>query len=169
MNAKQFVLGIVLFVVFWAFQAGYASPLGMHAWFVGSIIFVILLWAIGKAVMPKKPPADVQQFWIFVSVFALAVSFFASYLAVPLGAVLPPGVPLSAFTPLLLSIWLIVFGAALVVGGMNSKNSMQTWVGIFWLFSSVHFIAPGIGPNAYLHFAVVTGIPAIVGGLVAKK
>ncbi len=169
MNAKQAVLGVVLFAVFWAFQAGYASSLGMSEWFVGTVIFVILLWAIGKSVMPKKPPAEVQQFWKFVSVLAVVMAFIASYLMPYLGAVFPPGFTPSMFTPLLLSMLLIIFGAAMFVEGWNMKSTMEAWFGVFWLFGSVTFLAAGIGPDAYLHFAMITGLPNIIAGLVAKK
>ena len=170
MNIKEVVLGIVLFVVFWAFQVGYANSLGTHAWFIGSIVFVVLLWAIAYAVMPKQPPAEVKQFWVFVSAFAIVTTFLVSYLGPSLGAILPPGFAPSMLTPLVLSIWLVVFGAAMTVGGFNSKNNIQTWIGIFWLFSAMHFVTyVGTGPNSYLHFALVVGLPHIIDGLIRKK
>lgn len=167
-NWKEFVLGIVLFAVFWAFQVGYASSLGSSEWFAGAIIFVVLLWAIAYSVMPKKPPADVSQFWMFVSAFAIVATFIVSYLGPYLGAVLPASP--AALTPLVLSFWLVVFGAAMFVGGWNSKNSVQTWIGVFWLFSALHFVtAVGTGPNSYLHFGLVVGLPHIIDGLIKKK
>ena len=165
MNAKEVVLGIVLFAVFWAYQVGYAASLGQHAWFVGSIIFVVLLWAIAYSVMPKKAPAEVMQFWKLVSVFAIVATFMISYLGPWLGAILPASS--AALTPLVLGFWLVVFGSAMAVGGFMSKNSIQAWIGVFWLFSSIHFLATG--PNSYLHFALVVGLPHVIDGLIRKK
>ena len=166
MNIKEVVLGVVLFVVFWAYQAGYAAALGMHAWFVGAIVFVVLLWAIAYSVMPKQPPAEVKQFWMLVSAFAIVSSFMISYLGPSLGAVLPGS--MSALTPLVLSFWLVVFGSAMAVGGFMSKNMTQAWIGVFWLFSSMH-LALSTGPNSYLHFALVVGLPHVLDGLIRKK
>ena len=168
MNSKEFVLGIILFAMFWAFQVGYAASLGMHAWFAGSIIFVVLLWAIAYSVMPKQPPAEVKQFWMFVSAFAIVTTFLISYAGPYLGAVLPSNP--ATLTPLVLSIWLVVFGAAMTVGGFSSKNNIQTWIGIFWLFSALHLVTSvGTGPNSYLHFGLVVGLPHIIDGLMRKK
>lgn len=170
MNIKEVVLGVVLFVVFWAYQAGYANALGMHAWFVGSIIFVVLLWAIAYSVMPKKPPAEVRQFWMLVSAFAIVATFMVSYLGPSLGAVFPAGFTPAMWTPMVLSFWLVVFGSAMAVGGFMSKNMTQAWIGVFWLFSALHFVtAVGTGPNSYLHFALVVGLPHVLDGLIRKK
>ena len=166
MNVKEIIFGLALFAVFWAFHAGYAAPLGMHTLFAGSVIFVILLWGIGFALMPKKkPPVEVMQFWKFVTVFAVVATFIITYLGPYLGAV--PPVSSAALTPLVLSFWLIVFGSALFVGGHTSKNHIEMWTGAFWLFSSIHILA--IGPNVYLHFALVVGIPHVIDGLIRKK
>jgi hypothetical protein len=166
-NWKEFVLGIVLFAVFWAFQAGYANSLGASAWFAGSIIFVILLWAIGYSLMPKVS-AEAKQFWTFVSAFAIVATFIVSYMGPSLGAVLPANP--AALTPLVLSFWLVVFGAAMFVDGHGTKNKVQTWLGVFWLFSALHFVTSvGTGANSYLHFALVVGLPHIIDGLVRKK
>ena len=166
MNIKETVLGIVLFAVFWAYQTGYASSLGAHAWFVGSIVFVVLLWAIAAVIMPKKPAEEVKQFWMFVSAFAIVATFIVSYLGTSLGAVMPAG-GADAWTPMVLGFWLVVFGGAMTVGGLSSKNNMQTWIGVLWLFSSV--VMAGIGANSYLHFGLVVGLPYIIDGLIKKK
>ena len=57
MNVNVFISGIVLLVVFWAFQAGYFDALGTTAWLLGVVIFVGVQWFIGKTLMPK-PSAE---------------------------------------------------------------------------------------------------------------
>ncbi len=164
MDARQFVLGIVILLVFWAFQAGYFSSLGPPALFVGAIIFVILTWIIGKGIMPN-PPAENKQMWNFVVVFLIIVSIIASF--VPpnvLGAVLPAGFDFSMVVPFILALWLVLFGAAMFVTGHEMKMGMAQVIGLIWLFSAITFVG-NAGPNAYLHFGIVTGLTFILGGI----
>ena len=156
MDLRQTGLGIVLFVVFWAFQVGYFESLGVSAWLLGAIIFAVVLWLIGKRAMPK-PSADMQELWMFTTLFVVLGTIFAAYLSPYAGVVLPPGVTMLAFTPMLLSLWLVIFGAAMVVTGWQQKWGVTLAVGLLWLISAVHL--PIIGPNAYIHFAVITGFP----------
>lgn len=169
MDARQLGLGVVLFLVFWAFQAGYFDVLGTAAWFVGVIIFSGILWAIGKGVMPK-PPEQIKRVWMFATVFAVVATFVISFLGPYIGAVFPPGFNPSQVTPLVLSFWLIIFGGAMFATGWQTKWGVTTLVGIIWLFSAMHFVtAVSTGPNSYLHFALLAGFPFIIWGLMAKK
>lgn len=163
MDLRQTGLGIVLFVAFWAFQVGKFESLGPAAWLLGAIVFAVVLWMIGKGAMPK-PSADMQELWKFATLFVVLGTIFAAYLAPYAGAVMPPGATLSAFTPMLLGLWLAIFGGAMVVTGWQMKWGVTLVVGLLWLVSAVHL--PAIGPNAYIHFAVVTGFPFIIYGLI---
>lgn len=168
MDLKQTVMGIVLFIVFWAFQGGYFNSLGAAAWFVGSIIFVVILWVIGKFAMPN-PSAEIKDLWMFVTIFAIVATFMISFTGPYLGAVLPADP--SQLTPLVLSFWLIIFGGALfVTGHADQKWNVTAVIGLIWLFSSLHFVtAVSTGPNSYLHFGLITGLSFIIGGIVAKQ
>ncbi len=169
MNLQQTVLGIVLFIVFWGFQNGYANSLGTSAWFAGSIIFVIILWLIGKSSM-SKPSAEMKELWMFTIAFAIVTTFIVSYLGPYFGVVFPANFTPAMLTPLVLSIWLIVFGGAMLITGWQSKMGVTTLIGIIWLFSALHFVtAVSTGPNSYLHFGLITGLPYILSGLLAKK
>lgn len=169
MNWKVTVLGIVLFLVFWAFQAGYANSLGTSAWFLGVIIFTVLLWAIGKALMPKGS-AESKELWMFATAFVVISTLVISYLGPAFGAVFPAGFTASQLTPLVLSFWLMVYGGAMFVGGWQGKKGVMTLIGVIWLVSAMHFVtALSTGPNSYLHFALVTGLPFILWGIMAKK
>ena len=168
MDIKNIVLGLVLFVVFWAFQAGYLSILGAFSWLAGLIIFIVILclWCTGMA----SKDSDVMQLCTFVSVFALIVTILISFFGPTLGAVFPPGFEPSAFTPMMLSFWLVVFGGAVLITGIKKKDSIFSVIGLIWLFSAVHFVAAlSTGPNSYLHFGVITGFSILVHGLVMKK
>ena len=169
MDGRQLVAGIVIFLVFWAFQAkfSYISDLGTTAWFLGAVIFSVLLWFIGKGVMPK-PSASQKELWNFTIVFALAVTFIVSFVApyIP-GIVIPSGDVIAIVTPILLSLWLVVFGAAMFVTGWETKWGVTLMTGLIWLISSLTWVA-NAGPNAWLHFAIIAGFPFIIYGLIAK-
>ncbi len=169
MNLQETVLGIIIFVVFWAYQGGYANSLGTSAWFLGAIILTVLLWLIGKVNMPKSP-ADIKEVWKVGMILLLAGTFIISYLGPFLGAVFPPGVTPAQLAPMVLSLWLVIIGGALFVTGWKSQNGFATFIAVFWLFSSMHFVtAVSTGPNSYLHFGFVVGVPYIIHGLVRKK
>lgn len=166
MDARQTVLGVVLFVVFWGFQNGYAAPLGGAAWLAGAIIFAVVLWLIGQGVMPK-PSAEVKSLWMLATPFLIISTFAISYLGPYLGAVLPSNP--ATLAPLVLSLWLVVYGAAMFIMGWQEKMGVPALIGIIWLFSAMHFVtAVGTGPNSYIHFGLVTGLPFILAGLMKK-
>lgn len=168
MDVRQAVLGLVIFVVFWAFQNGYAAPLGGAAWLAGVIIFAILLKLIGNGEMPK-PPAGVKELWMLATPFVVISTFAISYLGPYLGAVFPAGFTPAQLTPLVLSFWLVVYGATMFVMGQQEKMGVPTLIGVIWLFSALHFVtAVGTGPNSYIHFGLVTGLPFILAGLMKK-
>ncbi len=172
MDINQAALGVVLFVVFWAFQAGYVNTLGTSAWFLGVIIFAGILWLIGKSTMPKQT-AEFQELWMFTTGFAVVATFVISYLGPTLGAVFPSGLSqeqlYAALTPLVLSLWLIVFGGSMFVTGWQAKWGVTTLTGIIWLFSAMHFVtATSTGANSYLHFGLLVGLPFIIYGLIVK-
>jgi hypothetical protein len=168
MNAKQVLVGIVLFAVFWAFQAGYASSLGAGAWVLGVVLFSVLLWGFwavsGKA--KSKTPKEMMALWHFATAFVVISTIFIAYLGSYFGAVAPAGDP----SPLILSFWLLVYGGAMWVSGKEAKDVTGSLVGIIWVFSALHFVtAISTGPNSYLHFALVTGLPLILQGLMNKS
>ena len=168
MDLKQTFFGVVIFAVFWAFQAGYLNALGQHAWFVGAIIFSVLLWMIGKHVMPKAS-ADMKELWMFATLFVVVITFMVSYLGQYLGAVAPAG-GAAAMTPFVLSTWLIIYGAAMFVTGHQSKWGVTLATGLIWLVAGLHFVTSvGTGANSYLHFGALAGLPFIIYGLVTKR
>jgi len=164
MNAKEVILGIVLLLVFWAFQKGYLDSLGTAAWFVGAVIFVVILWLIGMSMMSEKMTADQMQLWTFATVFGLVFTFILSFLAAPLGAVFPANFTPATLTPLVLSLWLVVFGGAFAVGGRMTGRPVILLIGLIWLFSAVHLQMSTMA-NSYLHFGLVTGLVFIIDGL----
>ena len=166
MDLKQAGLGVVLFVVFWAFQTGIFNALGNSAWVLGVIILSAVLWLIGRGVLPAKQEPEVGEIWKFTTIFAVVTTIIVAYLGPYLGAVMPAGFDPAQLTPIVLSFWLIVFGAATFVTGWTMKWGATTVLGVIWLFSSIHFLATG--PNSYLHFGLLVGVPFIIYGLISK-
>ncbi len=166
MDLKQTVLGVVLFVVFWAFQIGVFNPLDTSAWVVGVIIVSVALWLIGRGVLPAKQEPEVVEVWKLTTIFAVVSTILIAYTGPDIGAVFPPGFSSAQLTPIVLSFWLIVFGAATFVTGWTMKWGATTALGVIWLFSSTHFLATG--PNSYLHFGLLVGVPFIIYGLITK-
>lgn len=158
MDIQQIVLGLVLFIVFWAFQAGYVSALGQWQWLAGVVVFAVILYIIGKVVMPK-PSAEMQQIWQF----AIGVTILSTIIT----TVLTGGQ--AAVAPIVISWWLIVFGAALFATGWSAKQNGALMIGLFWLIGSTHFLSSTVAAVAYLHFGLLTGVPYIIWGLIAKK
>ena len=167
MDPKQTGLGIVLFIVFWVFQAGYLNGLGTTSWLIGAIVFSVILFLIGKSVMPKSNEKQ-RMLWNFTIGVALLVTLFVAYVApyVP-GIVIPSGDILTIVTPILLSLWLVLFGGAMFITGWEMKWNITLLIGVIWLFSAITWVL-NAGPNAYLHFAIVTSFPYIIAGLLAK-
>ncbi len=170
MDLKQTGLGVVLFVVFWAFQIGLMNPLGTTAWVVGVVIFSILLWLIGKVSMPGRSPAGLAELWKYTTVFAIVATAFIAYAGPFVGAVFRPGFTPAVLMPLVLSFWLIVFGAAMFLTGWSAKWEVTAAVGVLWVIASTHFISNiSAGPNSYLHFGLLVGFPFIIYGLITKR
>ena len=165
MDLKQTGLGALIFLIFLAFQFGALDFLGAAAFIVGVIIFSILLWAIGK-VSAGKASAEMKLIWKFTTVFAIVLTLFPTFLGPFVGAVFPPDFGAAMLTPLVLAVWLSIFGAAMFATGFYAKFPVTMIVGLIWLLAAVHM--PSLGPNAWLHFAVITGFPFIIYGLVEK-
>jgi hypothetical protein len=157
MNAQQVVLGIVLFLVFWAYQVGYAASLGGHAWFAGAVIFVILLWLIYRS-QKKKASADMMALWNFATAFLLVATFLVSYLWSSLGGSAASDAGVVGF-------WLIVYGAAMFATGWKMGDGVSTAIGAIWLFAAVGGV---VAVSPYLHFGLLTGLPYILTGLMKK-
>ena len=167
MDLRQAGLGVVLLLVFWAFQAGYANILGPAMWFVGALIFVAVMFLIGQGAM-KNPSAEMKELWTFTYVFALvAVAIFSFVPPGVLGITVPAGFSPSALTPYILSVLLAIFGGAMFVTGWLEKWNVTLLTGIVWLFVATHLYT--LTFNAYIHFAFTISLPFIIYGLISKK
>ena len=169
MDPRQIILGIVLFLVFWAFQVGYFNVLGSAMWFVGALIFAFLPWLFEMG-SKQKPPENMKQMWMFATLFVVVISFIGSFLIPYLGAVLPAGFEPSQMTPTILGLWLIAFGGAGLMHGIVQKQYVWSVIGIIWLFTAVHLATvPVVAANAYLHFALVVGLSFALAGIMTTK
>jgi len=161
MDLRQAGLGIVIFILFWAFQANYFANLGYAAWIVGLVIFEVILWLIGKGVMPKQSN-DMKQLWMYVFAFALISTIIVSY-----GGMLVSGYsyPSSNYV---LAFWLVLFGAAMLLTGWQAKFSVTMATGFIWLFSSSLFMIANM-PTPYFFFGLLTALPFVLVGLMEKS
>lgn len=170
MNTKVLLYGVVLFVLFWAFEMGLFDMLSIAAWLVGAVAFVLLLWGIGKSIMPKPSPES-KKLWNFSCLLVIILAVLGSFLMPYLGVEMPAGFTTADITPLFISMWLVILGGAMFVDGWMGKQGIQTLIGIFWLFSSVMYMIGGdlIAANAWIHLAVTVGLPFIIVGVIWKK
>jgi len=168
MDIRKIVLGIVLFAIFWAFHVS-SSSFGRSQWLVGSILFAGLLIAAGKATFPK-PPADVKYLWEFAAAFVIVLSAIASFFLDSLSAVIPSGGN-AAITPFIVSVWLAVAAAGVLLTGIRTKMVAAQVAGIVWLVAALQITsyAP-LAPNAYLYMGILTGVSIfLMGALESKK
>lgn len=164
MDLRQTGLGIVLFLVFWAFQSGYLSPLGTASWFLAAAVVVLITWAIGMGVMPK-PTAEQKELWYLAYALILVIAAVGSFVPPSfLGVATPPSA--DQFTALLLTLYLIILGGAMFVTGYEMKWGVTLFTGIFWLFAATHLYV--LTNVSYIHFGVIVSLPFILYGLLRK-
>lgn len=164
MDLRQTGLGIVQFAVFGAFQAGVFNALGPVAWLLGVIIFSAILYLIGRVSMPRRQPPQLEELWKFTVAFAVVLTATVS-LGYPLLSSMMPSVTMAQFSSFLLGFWLIAFGAAIFVTGWTARWGVTTAVGMIWVFTALYFVT---GTPGYFYFALVTGFPFIIYGLITK-
>lgn len=166
MGVKQTALGVVQVLIFFAFQAGVFNPLQYTAWLLGVIVFSVILWLIGKVSMPRRVPPMFNELWRFTVVLAVVLTAIYSLGAPFMTSMMSSGMTTEQVTSLILGFWLVVFGAAMFVTGWTAKWGVTTAVGMIWIFSAVFFAA---GTSNYFNFALVTGFPFIIYGLITKE
>lgn len=155
MDPRQVVLGIVLFLIFWAFSAGYVDSLGNIAWFVGALVISFLPWLFEMGRKGPKPPEQIKNLWMFASIFVVVTTFILSFLGSYVG--------FDASTSIVVSLWLIVFGGGWLLHGWFLKQGVPALLGVIWIFSAV------IGLTSYSQFALIVLISFVLNGLFAKK
>lgn len=165
MDLKQTGLGVVQLLVFLAFEFGVFKELGSIAWLIGVIIFAGILYLIGRVSMPRRAPPQIEELWKFTTGFAVLVTAIYSLLTAYSPAMTPAGMSMNQITSLILGFWLVVFGAAIFVTGWTAKWGVTTAVGIIWAFSGIFFATV---VSTYFDFAILSGLPFIVYGLITK-
>ena len=159
-------MGVVFFLIFWAFHAGYFNVLGAWSLFLGALIFAFLPWLFEMG-SKQKPPENMKQMWMFATLFVVVVTFIGSFLMPYLGAVIPTGTDV---TPVFLSMWLVIFGGAGLLHGIVQKQYVWSVIGLVWMVTAIQFSMSGLfASNAYLHFALIVGLSFALAGIVTKK
>ena len=159
LDLKQTAFGLVLLIVFLLFQFGVFNPLGPSAWVLGVIVLSVVFFLMGKVTMPKRQPPQLVEVWQFAIAFAVIATVIIAYASPLMPAMMSASMP--NLTPLVLGLWLVIFGAATFVTGWTEKWGVTTVVGIIWLFSAFHTVS-------YLDFAFLVGLPFIIYGLTSK-
>ncbi len=144
--------GLVLLVGLWAsdyaLKAGYSEATLWVAW---AIILNILNYAVGKTM--KKMPKDIGNVWMQAGVFGflVTVALAANLVAFPYYW--------------LMSLWLILLGAALFVGGQKMNDVSGMGLGVIYLFSAL--LVPVTG--YFIYGALVLGLLGLINGYFAKE
>jgi len=150
MKTSLIVWGIVMLIVFSGAQWLLANKLLAEAWIwvVLAIIIVVANFLVGRTM--KKMPKGTETMWLAVSVFG-----FITTLAVAFGVV---PVPLWW----LMSLWLLLIGGAVAIGGHVGNNALNMFMGLVMLFASV-FVS-GFGNSYLLAGSLFFGFLAVVHG-----
>jgi hypothetical protein len=155
MDFRQVVLGIVLFLIFWAFAAGYFEFLGNIAWFVGALFISFLPWLFEMGRKGPKPPQQIKDLWMFATVFLVVATFILSFAGSFIGV--------TADTSTVVSLWLIIFGGGWIMHGWLTKHGISGLLGIIWIFAVL------IGFTSYSQLALILLLTFVLNGVFAKK
>ncbi|MBI4170828.1 MAG: hypothetical protein HY514_03975 [Candidatus Aenigmarchaeota archaeon] len=150
MKSSLIVWGIIMLIVFSGAHWLLANKLLAEAWIwvILAIILVVANFLLGRTM--KKMPKGTETMWMALNVFG-----FITTLAVAVGVV---PVPLWW----LMSLWLLLMGGAVAIGGHVGNNALNMFMGLIMLFASV-FVS-GFG-NSYLFAgSLFFGFLAVVHG-----
>jgi|GEM_PF-2130646 len=142
--------GLVLLVGLWI--SDYASqifPAG-YVWAAWGIILPLGNFAVGKTM--RGAPREVNVLWKQTNVLIFLLTLGVALVVAP------------ANTTVVVSLWLLLMGAALFAGCMYIKNPSDMMLGAFYLIASLMvpaFFSPFIGA------AVLLGLPLVIRGLFA--
>lgn len=164
---RQVVLGVVLFLVYWGFHVGYFDFLGAASLFVGALFISFLPWLTEIGAKMKPAPDAIKKMWLFATAFVVIGTGIAVFAGPALGMAIAD---VSQAAPLMVGIWLLVFGAGSVAHGVMQKHPIMLTIGIIWVFSAVAVTTvAAVAANAYLHFALIVGLSFALGGVFASK
>ena len=153
MKISMVAWGIVLLVGFWL--SDYALKTGITAnyiWLAWAVIINAGNYAVGRTF--KKTPKELNTVWLQAGIigFVMTVLIVAGFLVVDVS--------------ILLSVWLMLMGAAYLAGGVHGKNPS----GIFF---GAYFVIFALMTPAFLFTftaaAVIFGIAFIVDGYFMKN
>ncbi|MBI4174939.1 MAG: hypothetical protein HY517_04810 [Candidatus Aenigmarchaeota archaeon] len=152
MNTPLTVWGIVLLVVFAGAHYLSASFNAAWLWVAVAIIIILLNAWVGKQM--KGSPKGSKETWMSLSAFG-----FLSTLAVASGLV-----PVDVSW--LMSLWLLLIGAALFSEGHSRNNQMNVYSGAVIAVASL-FVS-GFGSWYFMAGALFLGLLGLINGLLAK-
>lgn len=151
MKTSVVAWGLVLLVGFWA--SDYLLGTGFseaYLWIAWAIIFNILNYAVGKTM--KKTPKEIGTLWMMGGVFGFLVTIVVAMNVVDLPFFW------------LMSLWLILMGAALFTGGHKMNNPGSIMMGIIYLFAALFVPTAGY----FTYGALVFGLLGLISGYFAR-
>lgn len=153
MNKPLTIWGLVLLVVFGG--AHYLAAGGYNAaylWVAVAVIIILLNAWTGKQM--KGAPKGSAQTWMSLSVFGLLATL----------AVVSGLLPLAL--PVLMSLWLLLLGAAIFSEGHSRNGQMSVYWGLVTAFSAL-FI-PAFGQWYFMAGALFLGLFGLINGYMSK-
>src|SRR3989338_3471067 len=152
MNTPLTVWGLVLLVAFTG--AHYMAGSYSAAWlWVGIAVVIILLSAwVGKNMKASKGSTET---WMALSVFG-----FITTLVVAFGLI-------SVSMSWLMSLWLLLLGAAIYSEGHARNNQPHIYSGLVVVVAAL--LVPGFGSSYFLACALFVGLGGLISGLLAKS
>ncbi len=155
----QLVYALIGLVVAFIYQ--FAGLSATYWWFIGIIVFSVLLGLIGKSNMPRAS-AETANLWKLAYAYAILITAVVSFGGLIIsGYITPDPAHVVAY-------WFVVFGAAMFATGHAEKKSVPIVIGIIWVFSALFLAAYSSGFH-YGYAGLVFGLPFIIDSFLGKN
>lgn len=154
MNTPLTVWGVVLLLVFAG--AHYLALAGYNvAWLWVGLAVVINLANMWTGKQMKGSPKGMKEVWMAAGLFGFLATLAVAFEVVPVS------------TAWLMSLWLLLLGAAMFAGGHASHNPLSDYAGLVLVVSSL--FVPAFGSQwQFMAGALFLGVFGIVNGYFAK-
>ncbi|MBI2578320.1 MAG: hypothetical protein HYW26_01270 [Candidatus Aenigmarchaeota archaeon] len=154
MNTPLTAWGVVLLLLFAG--AHYLAAGGYNVswlWIGIAVVINILNMWVGKQM--KGSPKGMMAVWMSAGLFGFLATLAIAFEVIPLSAAV------------LMSLWLLLLGAAMFAGGHAAHNPLSDYAGLVLVVSSL--FVPAFGSQwQFMAGALLLGVFGIVNGYLAK-